>query len=381
MRFTPFALVAVALGACTPERHDGTVAGRVSADSTRIEFAALPSTGGPFEIAPRPDMVIGGLQAHDSLELSTRTAYLPVSSTADGTMIVGDENRLRWYDSAGRLLRTSGRRGFGPGEFSDIESLCPQADSTVVVIDGNGRWSVWSREGTFVESHEGYGHVPPFACTKHSRLLTQVARASAGSTSSRRTATYIVRHIGGDSIGTLSDIPLPEYFAGGIMFEPTLLALDTTVLRADPRRFTFTEVTLSDGRPIRTVVVHTSGTALTQQSYDSIVLASIPRDATPAIRERTLYVAKTRGNPGVLPAFVQTRLDQQARVWLNAPFSHSLWYVLDRRRASLALVRLPAQSTDEVVHLVGFTNRHAVLRSTDEHGATVLRFHALREER
>ena len=77
----------------------------------------------------------------DSTEFDPRALRIDVAELPSGDVVVADHQRLKYFDAQGKLLRIAGRAGSGPGEFSAIRELCAQADSTVVVIDDDGRWS------------------------------------------------------------------------------------------------------------------------------------------------------------------------------------------------------------------------------------------------
>jgi hypothetical protein len=62
-------------------------------------------------------------------------------------------NELRIFDADGTHVRTVGRSGGGPGEYSNANGLVWMADDTLVVIDQRGnRYSLLTRAGDFVRS-------------------------------------------------------------------------------------------------------------------------------------------------------------------------------------------------------------------------------------
>lgn len=76
---------------------------------------------------------------------------------AEGTIFVLDSQarELRIFDADGEHLRTVGRQGGGPGEFANPVGLAihPDNESLWVVDPGNGRYSVFDRDGEFRTSH------------------------------------------------------------------------------------------------------------------------------------------------------------------------------------------------------------------------------------
>jgi hypothetical protein len=66
-------------------------------------------------IAEKPIAEIGGLSSDSVYELS---AFRTAVRLRDGSMVVPQRSELRLFDSVGRYVKTVGRRGAGPGEFS-----------------------------------------------------------------------------------------------------------------------------------------------------------------------------------------------------------------------------------------------------------------------
>jgi len=60
-----------------------------------------------------------------------------VAVSPNGTIWVADRDdpRLRAFSPRGKAIRSFGRRGEGPGEYSGIEKIFPAADGTIAVVD------------------------------------------------------------------------------------------------------------------------------------------------------------------------------------------------------------------------------------------------------
>jgi hypothetical protein len=59
---------------------------------------------------------------------------------SDGRIVVADRGpRLLIFDATGRYIRTLGRKGGGPGEFSSISGIQLLANDTVLVVDNSNR--------------------------------------------------------------------------------------------------------------------------------------------------------------------------------------------------------------------------------------------------
>ena len=73
----------------------------------------------------------------------------------DGTLVVSDAqaNELRVFDATGRWVRTLGRQGSGPGEFSGLWSLFLLPGDSVAAYDGlAGRVTVFAPSGTLART-------------------------------------------------------------------------------------------------------------------------------------------------------------------------------------------------------------------------------------
>lgn len=72
----------------------------------------------------------------------------------DDTIFVNDRQvGLRSFDENGQFLGNIGRRGQGPGEYTDLRGLATLPDSRLVTLDlGNSRVTLWSRDGEYIDS-------------------------------------------------------------------------------------------------------------------------------------------------------------------------------------------------------------------------------------
>jgi hypothetical protein len=84
---------------------------------------------------------------------------------ANGDLWILDfkDQQIRRYDSSGKPLPATGRKGAGPGELRNANGMLVQRDGTVWVNDPhNGRFTVFGADGKFVRQHPiaitGYGY-------------------------------------------------------------------------------------------------------------------------------------------------------------------------------------------------------------------------------
>jgi hypothetical protein len=74
-----------------------------------------------------------------------------------GTIYICDrmDHGVKVFDDQGRIIRTIGRKGEGPGEFSNISRVACLPDGRLLVMDWElKRVSLFSSEGTFIQSHK-----------------------------------------------------------------------------------------------------------------------------------------------------------------------------------------------------------------------------------
>lgn len=375
----PLLVTLLTASACAVEPPLESIDGTIASDSAAaplVEFARLPQGPGPLRIAARPSFRLGGLYDNDSLEFDPR-AHLPVVALVDGTIVVGDHQRLKFYAPDGTLLRIAGRYGYGPGEFDSIRDLCPQADTTLAVIDGDGRWSVWNRQGQLLHAHEREGVIPNRACSASGDLLVLDGLHTVVETDGRRRAPYTFHRLDGTPRLTIGPLSVSEYFVN-VLFIPAFTFHGQSLLIGDSRTFALQEVSIEDGRTLRRWYVHGGMRPMSQAVYDSIVESGFPRDASADQRKKTLARAAELGNPGVFPAFFEVRYDPAGRIWINPAFERWRWYVIDRQGMRLSLVTLPMPPT-ELAKLEGFTDRHVVIHQFDADGAPILSFHSIEE--
>jgi hypothetical protein len=144
---------AAALSACgsagSGDRDAFTV--RDSA-GVRIAESVAPTwrAGEAWRLSDEPVLEVGMVDGPAEYVLGNVAGVL---GTADGGVLVADgqAKNLRWYDAAGRHVRTVGREGAGPGEFRHVSRLVPYRADTVVVVDWmNRRLTFLTGDGTVI---------------------------------------------------------------------------------------------------------------------------------------------------------------------------------------------------------------------------------------
>jgi hypothetical protein len=139
------------LAACGGERGADRDAFTVR-DSAGIQIAenGAPAwrDGDAWRLSDEPALEVGMVDGPAEYVLGNVAGVL---GTGDGGVLVADgqAKNLRWYDAAGRHVRTVGREGGGPGEFRRIDRVVRFRGDTVSVTDfGNLRTSLMAPDGS-----------------------------------------------------------------------------------------------------------------------------------------------------------------------------------------------------------------------------------------
>ncbi len=371
-------VVTAALCACaSPAASDSVTATvRDSAGVHLMDFARLPTGTGPVQLASRPSITLGGIHDNDSLEFDARAAYLSAVQLADGQIVVGDHHRLKYYDERGQLVRIAGRYGLGPGEFVGIRELCAQTDSTLLVIDDAGNWSVWDRDGRLRHTQPRVGFVPYSGCAAEGRILAREPGMDATlSVKTRRVLPYAVYGIDGTLRQSVGSLAASEYF-GQIFFEPSFALTQGELLIADPHAFEVRLQSLATGLTTTRWRVENALRELTDATWDSLNASTAPRNLTAAQRQQRIARLDALGKPATYPAFWKVMLDAQRRIWINPYFDHQRWFVIDSGGARLSMLRLPLAESARA-QIAGFAGDRVVVRRVDADGAPQLSIFAI----
>ena len=313
-----------------------------SADIRLVRFARLPTGPGAVRLSSRPHLTLGGIQENDSLEFDARGVFLSATYLADGQIVVGDHHRLKYFDARGELVKIVGRDGNGPGEFSNIRDLCAVGDSSLVVFDHDGRWTVWDRSGSLRHAQARLGVMPFKGCSRDDAVIVRVSKENAydsyGATK-RRTLPYALYRTDGTLLQPLGRLAASEYY-GPIFFEPSFGILADELLIAEPQRFEIRTQSLATGRVTNMWRVQGALRVLTDAVWDTLIASGFPSDATAEQRRKHISRMKQFAKPPAYPAFGRVRADPRGRIWINPYFDHLHWYVIDNDGARISLVSL-----------------------------------------
>lgn len=101
-----------------------------------------------LRLSAQPVLVIGDREEEPYQFTRVRNPFY----LSDGRIVVCEKaaNEIRIYDAAGKHLKTFGRKGDGPGEFRQIESMARLAGDTIAVLHDNGMISRFTGAGKYI---------------------------------------------------------------------------------------------------------------------------------------------------------------------------------------------------------------------------------------
>lgn len=136
---TGLVLLALVGAGCASDAPAARAVVRDSAGVTIVENEWVDSSAAPWwAIEPAPAVDIGTVEGSEEETLFQVRGAVRLS---DGRIVIanGGTSEVRYYDSTGEHLRTSGRQGGGPGEFQLLSALVPLAGDSVLAVDFRGR--------------------------------------------------------------------------------------------------------------------------------------------------------------------------------------------------------------------------------------------------
>lgn len=209
------AVGAAVLSGCAGDAG-GVVDDTVVRDSAGIRIVESGATAPRLlSLNPEPLIEIGEMEGAPEYQLHD---VQHVTRLSDGTIVIANNgsSEVRFYDDAGRYLRSSGQRGGGPGEFESISLMRRLAGDTLLVWDArNRRVTLLGPDGTYIrdftpEGMNGQVVSGVGAALEDGTLLARgTGRVPSASTRSHRdTLHYSV--IRGDSVRELRRYPGAE---------------------------------------------------------------------------------------------------------------------------------------------------------------------------
>jgi hypothetical protein len=310
--------------------------------------AALPLATGAFgqtrpaahyDVDRTPFVEIGGDGTGTDPVL---TAVFSATRTTQG-FVVGEAQSLLFVDPKGKLLRTVGRQGQGPGEFMGgiFINQCA-ADSLFVWDSRTNRVSVFTASGSFVRQ------IPAFAtrvtCSR-AGVIAMLLRPSApapgrGSTGGMMSSIRLL-NLAGNSVGGVGQVPWGENRLFGAS---TSIALRGSQLYVGTGREPAIDVYDRGGRLLRRITFPHRPVRVSTSAHERAVeglLAVMKRSGNPNIaQQRATLLAQPV--PEVFPPYREIAVAANGVIWL-----------------------LTTQLSDSVAHLKGVRDDGSVVSEAD----------------
>lgn len=314
--------------------------------------------------------------------MSTRSwirniSHLSATELNNGLIVVNDAARLRYFDRSGRLIRTVGARGSGPGEFERTGFVCRLYGDTVLVVDAaSGRVSLWDPDGNYVRSSPRLGFVPSMGCWPDGSLLVREVGDAKRGASGVLSFSYVRRQLDGSSVRPYGRF-IADRYAGQLMYETRLVPRGDDLIVGEAERFEIRQHR-PDGTLHTVSRVAEAPSAVSDSEWLRMTEDLMPTNLVGVARQQERARLLAQPKPSAYPAHARIRVDPSHRVWIEDYQQRHIHYVLDSTGILLGRVDVSsAVPTGGRVTLVGVAASHIVLRWSDADGSARLSFHRL----
>ena len=368
------------LGSLACEGQPGSGAQVERRDSAGIEIILTDSPGWEgeegLELDTRSVLRIGTAMGEEPYLFSGPLRAVHLSSGA--TVVLDEElDQLRWFDAAGRHVRSVGRSGEGPGEFVHPNALLLlPADSLLVFDEAHPRLTLydsvgdlagtWSLEPPPAEmtGHIHYHRPAPFGRLADGRTLHLASRSQGRMGLVRRTAVVLAFDKTGRWLGPLLEFPGGDWWMeripGGIRSRirgaadrKAQAATDGNVVYAGNGDEYRIRAYGSDGALDRILGRTVDPTPASRAQVDSALAgwrAEAP-DLSPEEErqfERRLSQVERQweehlADHETMPAFHGLRTDGAERLWVRTSYHEYHYDVFSPRGVWLGTLHLPAE--------------------------------------
>lgn len=366
VRFTSLIAASLPLVACAnTDSTPPAAAVRDSAGIAIVEHAPADSAALTWwSLEPAPIIEIGGAEVEEAYSLYQVSDAVPLP---DGGVVLanGGAADVRYYDPAGTHVRTSGRRGEGPGEFQRPQRLIALPGDSVLVVDGmSGRASVLDPDGVFardfrVGSGPGVGAIGRLAdgnlvATQNVFLATDITNGFQ-----RNDITFVMISPTGEVLDTIVSVAGAErtielgQSSGQIrsimirsppFSKSTVYAAKEDVLLVATQESPEIRVYGSDGALRRIIRTGTPMPAVTEEHLDAWHERT-REGMTEEQRQQSLTRPEWPDAGKIVPPFQAIAIDDGGNVWaadyddrVNTP---GTWSVYDAEGDFIARIRMP----------------------------------------
>jgi hypothetical protein len=294
----------------------------------------------------------------------------------DGRIVVanGGTQEVRVYDARGRFLSGAGRRGEGPGEYTQLSRVFPFGDSILAYDFRLQRLSILSGDGKYARSfnmprlRDGYSAQPvgtlsdgtivvqatrqfmmgdsPHGVNRESAVLYRVSRTGQALDSIAAVAGWerYVRtvNVGGRTGFTVHALPFARM--------PAVAVRGDRVFVGASDRYEI-DVYSRDGKRERRITYNQPNRKVTRADIDRFRTSRIASAAAQSdlYKQRTEEALREMQMPDVMPAYSTVHADSEGNLWVQdyraEGETHTRWTVFDRNGRAIARVSGPDEFT------------------------------------
>jgi hypothetical protein len=351
-------LAAFAFGSgCGVTSQPESVVLRDSAGIKIVETPAANRFAAPIKLEERASFAVGEMEGEPQYLLSRVVGALQLSENL--TVVAnGATNELRFYDKAGKFLKSEGREGAGPGEYEYMRALGRCSAGGFVGFDLHWQVNTYDATGTFKDKSvlRAPDGISPYnlACDERGHfLILGWGRGTEGIPIGFHTARdrLVLSSKEGAIAADFGQRLVSERIGNERGSRPhpagraTLFALHNDIAYVgDGERF---EVELYDltgalRKLVRGPAISLKITDSVKTTYTDLALARISPERRPALRSE---IDKWEW-PVSFPAYTKLIVDNAGVAWVRAfqldPRASEAWSLLDPERGYLGDVTLPA---------------------------------------
>jgi hypothetical protein len=275
------------------------------------------TASGTIEVESSPSVILPADATDDRALIGFAVGGTQLS---DGSVIIADkyDRSIRTFDRSGHFVRSTGRRGGGPGEFQTITWLgrCGR-DSIFVWDDAQYRMSVFDNGGRFARSGHLEGAPIIIACSPSRQFATLLSpgRPSGASASSQRlTSRLLLDDARGDSIWSLSNVYIGQ---SRPLSTVTRIALGDQRLYVGTGDSAYVDEYDLQGHKITAFKVGDSLRTPTTHQYESAIdrlLSQLP--GAPSARQAAKKMMLAIPMPAYLPPYTGLFVDSGGSLWV-----------------------------------------------------------------
>lgn len=362
-------LCAIASTAAEPQAAPNPPPAPKIIDSAGVRIAEHRSIWESYSagrLIPSQRRIVGGIRGGTPEELDPGHPFIASIRLSNGHIVVSDWASLKFYDRSGAFLKSSGRRGSGPGEFVQLRRVCRLPGDTVLAMSySDRRMSLWTSDGEFIRELPRVGVGPAEPCFPDGTLLViQPPKSRRSGFSTPGLAPHVRIRLDGGTVSEFGELPIEEYTAP-VRPVVSVVVQGDRVYAATGKTF---EVRTYSGLGrllgiLRVLAVPKRGTPA--RARDASEQANVPRPERGDARD-----------PPLLLPFAEVRADPRGRIWIQDYVDRLRWFLFTGDGTFLGAIRIP-ESADSRPKLVGFDQDELVIRDADSSGSPVIRWYRL----